>query len=203
MLSPQNIRLDGRRRRWSRKEERERERKWKNKQTKRQPRIKRLKRDNTNICTEPFVSLLTSSSTHRRVRDLFSFSRFVSKSATFSLYTLSYKRKINIIGKGHLEIGIATYFGWLSSWIRTNDNIHSTAFVAHQFTHSLVRSVCLRLVWPMSALCEISFPIAQPNRIPLQFRPIYIYLVMIRTWFCESMFTSFWLSPHLSMLARA
>lgn len=143
---------------------------WKNKQTKRQPRIKRLKRDNTNICTEPFVSLLTSSSTHRRVRDLFSFSRFVSKSATFSLYTLSYKRKINIIGKGHLEIGIATYFGWLSSWIRTNDNIHSTAFVAHQFTHSLVRSfgvpptrladVCV--VWNL-----ISHSPTEPNSTPI------------------------------------
>lgn len=59
-------------------------------------------------------------------------------------YTLSYKRKINIIGKGHLEIGIATYF-WLAKLMNPNDNVynvHSTAFHAlsiscsSKFVHS-------------------------------------------------------------------
>lgn len=52
-------------------------------------------------------------------------------------YTLSYKRKINIIGKGHFEIGIATYF-WLAKLMNPNDNIHSTAFHALTEVRSLV-----------------------------------------------------------------
>lgn len=68
-------------------------------------------------------------------------------------YTLSYKRKINIIGKGHLEIGIATYF-WLAKLMNPNDNVynvHSTAFHAYSqrssFTQVFVHLLTLSLVY--------------------------------------------------------
>lgn len=87
-----------------------------------------------------------------------------------------------MIGKGHLEIGIATYFAWISSWFPTNDNIHSTAFVAHKHIRCSRRSSLRNLI--SRFLC------VKPTQALFHFA-IYIYLFMIRTWYFDGRNISF------------
>lgn len=55
-------------------------------------------------------------------------------------YTLSYKRKINIIGKGHLEIGIATYF-WLAKLMNPNDNVYNVQYSSRPHSMLILNEV--------------------------------------------------------------
>lgn len=118
---------------------------------------------------------------------------FRSNQAHFH-YTLSYKRKINIIGKGHLEIGIATYFGWLSSWFHPHTHIQTITNIQPHLLHTLAANafkVSFRMVEPrvtseLRSLCRpvsllLSFHLGTNKHFA-----IYIYLVMIRTWLGES-----------------